>query len=114
MQIIFNNGSFIPIRSKELGILKPFFPNENTILSRRNLIQNVWRKDANIKSQSFDQYMVKIRQLLKENRSDGNALRTSHGIGYIYPTKSDIPDITPREYVDIFDVMLSGFLLHKI
>jgi DNA-binding winged helix-turn-helix (wHTH) protein len=85
--------------------LENFFPNENTIRSKRNLIQNVWGKDANIKSQSLYQYIVKIRQLLKENESDANALCTLHGIGYIYPTKSGLPDITQREYADTFDVM---------
>ncbi|MDR1173217.1 MAG: response regulator transcription factor [Puniceicoccales bacterium] len=106
MQIIFKNGNAIPIRRKELGILKHFASNENTILSRRNLIHNVWGKYANIRSRSLDQYIVKIRQLLKENGSDANALRTLHGIGYIYTTKSGIPDMTRREYADTFDVML--------
>ncbi|MDR2603696.1 MAG: response regulator transcription factor [Puniceicoccales bacterium] len=106
MQIIFKNGNSIPIRRKELGILKHFSSNENTILSRRNLIHNVWGKYANIRSRSLDQYIVKIRQLLKENGSDANSLRTLHGIGYIYTTKSGIPDMTRREYADTFDVML--------
>jgi two-component system alkaline phosphatase synthesis response regulator PhoP len=80
--------------------------NENTILSRGNLIHNVWGKYANIKSRSLDQYIVKVRQLLKANASDLNALRTLHGIGHIYTTKPDIPDMTRRECADAFEVML--------
>ena len=106
MQIIFKNGNTISIGRKELGVLKHFSSNENTILSRRNLIHNVWGKYANVKSRSLDQYIVKIRQMLKENGANADALHTLHGIGYIYTTKSGIPDMTRREYADAFDVML--------
>jgi two-component system alkaline phosphatase synthesis response regulator PhoP len=106
MKITFKNGSVVPIGRKELGVLKHFSANENTILSRRNLIHNVWGKYANVKSRSLDQYIVKIRQLLKENGADADALRTLHGIGYIYTTKPGVPDMTRREYADAFDVML--------
>jgi DNA-binding response OmpR family regulator len=106
MQISFKNGKTILIGRKELGVLKHFSSNENTILSRRNLIHNVWGKYANVKSRSLDQYIVKIRQLLKENGCDFEALRTLHGIGYIYTTKPGVPDMTRREYADAFDVML--------
>ncbi|MDR2737615.1 MAG: response regulator transcription factor [Puniceicoccales bacterium] len=106
MQITFKNGKTAPIGRKELGVLKHFASNENTILSRRNLIHNVWGKYANVKSRSLDQYIVKIRQLLKDNGSEADALRTLHGIGYIYTTKPGVPDMTRREYADAFDVML--------
>jgi DNA-binding winged helix-turn-helix (wHTH) protein len=49
---------------------------------------------------------VKIRQLLKDNGSEADSLRTLHGIGYIYTTKPGVPDMTRREYADAFDVML--------
>jgi DNA-binding response OmpR family regulator len=106
MRMIFKNGNSVTIGRKELGVLKHFSSNENTILSRRNLIHNVWGKYANVKSRSLDQYIVKIRQLLKENGADADSLRTLHGIGYIYTTKPGMPDMTRREYADAFDVML--------
>jgi two-component system alkaline phosphatase synthesis response regulator PhoP len=106
MQIVFRNGNVVPIGRKELGVLKHFSSNENTILSRRNLIHSIWGKYANVKSRSLDQYIVKIRQLLKDNGANAEALHTLHGIGYIYTTKPGIPDMTRREYADAFDVML--------
>jgi two-component system alkaline phosphatase synthesis response regulator PhoP len=106
LQIAFKNGNVVQIGRKELGVLKHFSANENTILSRRNLIHNVWGRYANVKSRSLDQYIVKIRQMLKENSADADALRTLHGIGYIYTTKPGVPDMTRREYADAFDVML--------
>jgi two-component system alkaline phosphatase synthesis response regulator PhoP len=106
MQMIFKNGNIISIGRKELGVLKHFASNENMILSRRNLIHNVWGKYANVKSRSLDQYIVKIRQLLKDNGADSESLRTLHGIGYIYTTKPGVPDMTRREYADAFDMML--------
>ncbi|MDR1401529.1 MAG: response regulator transcription factor [Puniceicoccales bacterium] len=106
MKIVFKNGNSAPIGRKELGVLKHFSSNENTILSRRNLIHSIWGKYANVKSRSLDQYIVKIRQLLKDNGANADALHTLHGIGYIYTTKPGIPDMTRREYADAFDVML--------
>jgi two-component system alkaline phosphatase synthesis response regulator PhoP len=95
-----------------LDILKHFATNENTILSKRNLIHNVWGKYANIRSRSLDQYIVKVRQLLKDNGSNANILRTLHGIGYIYTAKPGIPEMTRREYADIFDVILRFSTYH--
>jgi two-component system alkaline phosphatase synthesis response regulator PhoP len=106
MKIVFKSGKIVAIGRKELGVLKHFASNENTILSRRNLIHNVWGKYANARSRSLDQYIVKIRQLLKENGADASCLHTLHGIGYIYTTRPGIPDMTRREFADAFDVML--------
>ena len=106
MKIIFPNGVSVEIGRKELGVLKHFSMNENTILSRSNLIHSVWGRYANVKSRSLDQYIVKIRQFLKDNNAHPEALRTLHGIGYIYTTRQDMPEMTRREYADAFDVML--------
>jgi len=98
MQMFFlKNGNVDLIRRKELVILKHFATNENTIVSRRNLIHNVWGKHANIRNRALDQYIVKVRQLLKDDGSNANALRILHGIGYIYATKPGIPERTGRE-----------------
>jgi two-component system alkaline phosphatase synthesis response regulator PhoP len=105
MKIIFQNGNVIPIRRKALGILKHFSSNANTILSRRNLIHNVWGRYASVRSRSLDQYVVKIRQLLQRNGLDPSVLRTLHGIGYLYRTEP-VPEKTRREYVNDFNVML--------
>ena len=66
----------------------------------------MWGKYANVKSRSLDQYIVKIRQIFLDNGGDASKLRTLHGIGYMYTTKDNIPEMTRREYADAFDVML--------
>lgn len=106
MNIIFDNGNIVQIGRKELGVLKHLSMNENIILSRRNIIHNVWGKYANVKSRSLDQYIVKIRQIFLDNGGDASKLRTLHGIGYMYTTKDNVPEMTRREYADAFDVML--------
>lgn len=106
MQIVFENGNTVAIGRKELGVLKHLSTHKNMILSRRNLVHSIWGKYANVKSRSLDQYIVKIRQLLIDNGCDASSLRTLHGIGYIYTTKDNVPEMTRREYADAFDVML--------
>jgi DNA-binding response OmpR family regulator len=105
MHITFPNGNRIQIGKKEIGILKHFAYNPDTILSRKNVIHSVWGEHANVRSRSMDQYIVKLRQIFKNNDSSMDALRTLHGIGYMYAKDGSASLMTRREYADSFDVL---------
>ncbi|MDR3317277.1 MAG: response regulator transcription factor [Puniceicoccales bacterium] len=88
LEIRFSDGSFEKIGRKEFGILSYFAQNPHLILSRKSIIHNVWGEHANVKSRSLDQYIVKLRKLFSAHGIEtDDALRTSHGIGYIFAPK---------------------------
>ncbi|MDR0715430.1 MAG: response regulator transcription factor [Puniceicoccales bacterium] len=105
MHIVFPNKNKVRIGKKEIGILKHFAYNADMILSRKNIIHSVWGEHANVRSRSMDQYIVKLRQIFKNNDCSMDRLRTLHGIGYTYCKNSSTPLMTRREYADFCDVL---------
>lgn len=90
LEVTFADGSAEKIGRKELGILTYLVSNPHTVLTRRSLIHAVWGIHADVRSRSLDQYIVKIRDLLKSHECDLDSFRTIHGVGYIYD-----PEPTP-------------------
>jgi DNA-binding response OmpR family regulator len=85
LEIHFKDGSIEAIGRKEFGILSYFTQNPHLILSRKSIIHSVWGDHANVKSRSLDQYIVKLRKLFSAHGVEtDDAIRTSHGIGYIF------------------------------
>lgn len=104
MQIRFPNGNVVRLGKKEVGILKHFASNKDIILSRKNIIHSVWGESANIRSRSMDQYIVKLRQMFKNNGYSMDAVKTLHGIGYMYSMEPDLL-MTRREYTDKYNIL---------
>jgi DNA-binding response OmpR family regulator len=86
----FADGEVESIGRKELGIIAYLASNPNVVLTRKNLIHSVWGIHADVRSRSLDQYIVKIRELYKGHDLTLDALRTVHGVGFIYELK--MPD----------------------
>lgn len=84
LEIVFSNGNVVPIGRKALGILAYLAAHKGTVVSRKNIIHSVWGVHANVRSRSFDQYVVKIREYFAQNNTDLSPLRTVHGVGYAY------------------------------
>lgn len=84
MEIVFPNNVTEKIGKKELGIMQFLTSNPDNVLTRRSLIHAVWGMHADVKSRSLDQYVVKIRDLLKSNGALTENFKTIHGVGYLY------------------------------
>ncbi|MCH8476049.1 MAG: response regulator transcription factor [Opitutales bacterium] len=84
LEIKFPNGKIEILGKKELGIMQYMFAHKGEVVTRRNLIHGIWGVHADVRSRSLDQYLVKIRDRLTENGCDLAAMRTVHGVGYLY------------------------------
>ncbi|MDE3083621.1 MAG: response regulator transcription factor [Verrucomicrobiota bacterium] len=84
LEVAFPNGTVKKIGRKELGILAYLNQNQGVVITRKALIHAVWGLHADVRSRSLDQYIVKVRELFKENGLDLAAFRTVHGVGYIF------------------------------
>lgn len=91
MEIEFPTGGKEPLGRKELGILAHLAENKGKIIPRKSMIHAVWGPHANVKSRSLDQYIVKVRDLLKRHACDDSAFRTVHGVGFIYDPDGQNP-----------------------
>ena len=84
LEVAFPNGLIQKIGRKELGILAYLNENQGVVITRKALIHAVWGLHADVRSRSLDQYIVKVRELFKNNGLDLGAFRTVHGVGYIF------------------------------
>lgn len=71
-------GQAVEVKPKELEILKYLFLNEGRVLSREQIIQNVWKESEEI---PFDRVIdVYIKELRKKLKLD--CIYTVRGVGY--------------------------------
>ena len=78
------DGKVEKIGRKEIGIMVHLKAHEGEVIPRKALIHAVWGLHANVKSRSIDQYIVKVRELCETSVIGQDALRTVHGVGYIF------------------------------
>jgi DNA-binding response OmpR family regulator len=72
------------IGRKEIGIMAHLIQNIGEVIPRKALIHAVWGMHANVQSRSIDQYIVKVRNLCRSSKAGLDAVRTVHGVGYIF------------------------------
>ena len=71
-------GQLVEVKPKELEILKYLFLNEGRVLTREQIIENVWKESEEI---PFDRVIdVYIKELRKKLRLD--CIYTVRGVGY--------------------------------
>ncbi|MDR0352871.1 MAG: response regulator transcription factor [Opitutaceae bacterium] len=92
LEIEFPNGTITKLGRKELGILSYLNQNCGVVITRKALIHSVWGIHADVKSRSLDQYIVKVRELFRNNGLNLDAFRTVHSIGYIFEPNPSAPE----------------------
>ncbi len=88
LEIIFDEKNKFKLGKKELGIIYYLASNPGVIISRNSLIHAVWGPHADTRSRSVDQYITKIRVMFEKYAQGLGSLRTLHGIGYWYDSKT--------------------------
>ena len=68
-----------PITVRELGLLKEFAAHPGEVLSRDNLLDEVWGMDYAGGTRTLDQHIVQVRRKLGPS---GNLIETIRGVGY--------------------------------
>jgi DNA-binding response OmpR family regulator len=84
LEMVMPNGNVIKIGRKEIGIMSHLKAHEGEVIPRKALIHAVWGIHANVRSRSLDQYIVKVRDFCRDSKAGVEALRTVHGVGYIF------------------------------
>jgi two-component system alkaline phosphatase synthesis response regulator PhoP len=84
LEMTMPDGQVIKIGRKEIGIMAHLRAHEGEVIPRKALIHAVWGIHANVRSRSLDQYIVKVREFCRASPVGVEALRTVHGVGYIF------------------------------
>ncbi len=77
----------IPLKNKEFLLLQFFFLNEGKILSRSDLLEYVWDRNASLATNTVDVHVSRLRNKLKLCDAD-QRLQTVPCVGYLWSTDS--------------------------
>lgn len=76
------NGDEIKMSHKEFEVLKYLYDHRNDLVSRYDLLENVWGYQDSITTRTVDNFILRIRQKVEENSAKPHIILTVHGSGY--------------------------------
>ncbi len=73
-----------PVRMshKEYAILQNLYQRKNEIVTRYDLLQQVWGYDETPTTRTVDNFIVRLRQKVENDPNDPRIILTVHGTGY--------------------------------
>jgi len=72
----------VSLTAMEFKVLKFFVSNPNRVISRDQLLNEVWGYDNYPCTRTVDNHVLKLRQKLEPERAEPIHFRTVHGMGY--------------------------------
>jgi DNA-binding response OmpR family regulator len=76
------DGMPVKLSHKEIEILAYLYKNKNKVVSRYDLLENVWGYGEQITTRTVDNFIVRIRQKVEANPNMPAVILTVHGSGY--------------------------------
>ena len=77
-----NDETEVPLSKTEFMLLKLLVENQGKVLSRSNIIDEIWGKDHFIDENTIDVYVGYLRQKISEFSKD-EYIKTVRGAGYM-------------------------------
>jgi DNA-binding response OmpR family regulator len=79
---LLNNEKRIPATAQELKLLKYFLLHEGEVLSRDQLLRDVWGFENNPTTRSIDNYVLRLRKKIEIDNTSPQYIQTVHSVGY--------------------------------
>lgn len=79
---VLRNGSAVQLASKEMQLLRYLIDHREKVLSRDELLTNVWDYQPTVTSRTIDVHMAWLRQKLEPNPQSPRHFHTVRGVGY--------------------------------
>lgn len=73
----------------ELELLKHFIDNEQRVIPRQELLEEVWKLPAHISTRAPDQFIRRLRKIFEPNPSQPRYFRTIRDAGYQFVSDGD-------------------------
>ena len=75
-------GNPVTLTAQEFRTLKFFLENAGRVVSREELLKQVWGYQESISTRTIDNHILKLRQKLEKEPAKPMHFHTVHGIGY--------------------------------
>ncbi len=76
----------------EASLLTVFSRHENTVLSRNQLLKDVWEYQPNTETRTVDVFVSKLRRVAEKNEKAPEFILSVRGRGYVYVTDPEMRD----------------------
>jgi DNA-binding response OmpR family regulator len=76
------DGELVGLTPQEFKTLKFFVQNEERVISRTELLNEVWGYQNYPSTRTVDNHILKLRQKLEQDPANPSHFRTVYGIGY--------------------------------
>ncbi len=73
----------------EMGLLHYFAKNENRIIPRQELLENVWNMQGNLQTRAPDQFILRLRKIFEPDPAQPKYFLTIRDAGYRFVNKPD-------------------------
>ncbi len=80
-------GSTLDLTAKELKLLQYFYSHPNEVLSRDQLLNDVWGTTYYGTTRTLDQHIAQLRKKIERDPAAPCVITTVHGVGYRYVSK---------------------------
>jgi len=78
----FENNQPVKLSHKEFEIINHLWQHKNEIVSRDQLLREVWNYESQPTTRTVDNFILKLRQKIEENPNAPKHILTVHGVGY--------------------------------
>jgi two-component system alkaline phosphatase synthesis response regulator PhoP len=75
-------GETSTLSKREIGLLKLLTDNENKVISRDQIIENLWDEKENASSRTIDNYILGFRKYFEVNAKEPKHFHSVRGVGY--------------------------------
>ncbi len=79
---VIRDGTPVELSAREFQLLRYFIENRDSVLSRDELLNNVWGYDAMPSTRTVDVHVAWLRRKIEANPKHPEHIRTVHGMGY--------------------------------
>ncbi len=76
------DGQEVKLSHKEFEILAFLYKKKNHVVSRYDLLENVWGYEEQLTTRTVDNFIVRLRQKIEINPNQPRIILTVHGSGY--------------------------------
>ena len=81
-RLVLRKGKRVPLSAREFELLRYLFAHRNEVVSREQLLRDVWGYSQLAITRTVDNYVAKLRTQLEAKPHDPRYIVTVHGTGY--------------------------------
>ncbi len=78
------NGTAVSLTQQEFKLLRFFVVNPDRVISREQLLAEVWSYEGSLLTRTVDSHVMKLRHKLEADPANPVHIKTVHGVGYIF------------------------------